>query len=375
MKSYLCTFRREVSCEKLGITSGQRQLFLELFQKMAYASSEKDYEDLYTELQKSAPREVKQYYDNNWHCIKNEWVLHFKAMSGSFLNSTNNRLESLNGKLKQVISRHSSLEQFIEHFFVTLTALRTERDHKAAILFQKVRVHQFGEGTPEMQYTQLLTSYASAYVTKQLSLVHKVKDITDNGDSTYSVPTSGGVVNVSLVDCDCLFRKSMSLPCRHIFALRKQLDQPLYDQSLCITRWTSEYYQKTQRIFLDTSCTASFNVSKVASKPTRALSQHQKYRKAVALTSELASIASEASGNHFARRLKLINKLIHHWKCGDEVAIKEIGNDKILIFNLLLHVCIHNIESDDSSSENDCSSDNEVEVFNESIPDESIHVP
>ena len=114
----LRTFRREVSCEKLGITSGQRQFLLELFQKMAYTSSEKEYESLYAELQKSAPREVRQYFDDNWHCIKSEWVLHFKAVSGSFLNSTNNRLESLNAKLKQVISRHSSLEDFINHFLL-----------------------------------------------------------------------------------------------------------------------------------------------------------------------------------------------------------------------------------------------------------------
>ena len=160
-------------------------------------------------------------------------------------------------------------------------------------------MHQFGEGTPETLYLQLLTSYASAYVTKQLSLVrtHKVRDIADNG-GTYSVQTSGGVVTVSLIDCDCLFRKSILLPCRHIFALRKQLKQPLYDQSLCNSRWTSEYYQKTQRLFLDTSCAASANVHEVTSKSTRTLSQHQKYRKAVALTSELASIASEASGHH-----------------------------------------------------------------------------
>ena len=55
-----------------------------------------------------------------------------------FLNSTNNRLESINGKLKQVITHHNSLEDFVTNFFVILTALRTERDHKVAVMFQKV---------------------------------------------------------------------------------------------------------------------------------------------------------------------------------------------------------------------------------------------
>ena len=38
-----------------------------------------------------------------------------------FLNFTNNRLESINGKLKQVISCQSSLAEFVLKFFVILT--------------------------------------------------------------------------------------------------------------------------------------------------------------------------------------------------------------------------------------------------------------
>ena len=83
-----------------------------------------------------------------------------KSSCGSFLNATNNRLESINGNLKQVISRHSSLEDYISCFFVILTALRTERDHKAAVVFQKVKVVPYNQGSPESEYSKLLTSYA-----------------------------------------------------------------------------------------------------------------------------------------------------------------------------------------------------------------------
>ena len=79
---------------------------------------------------------------------------------------TNNRLESVNGKLKQVISCHSSLEEFILKFFIILTSLRTERDHSAAIAVQKVKVHHFSSDSPEAIYCELLTNYASSFVTK-----------------------------------------------------------------------------------------------------------------------------------------------------------------------------------------------------------------
>ena len=46
----LCSFRREIVCEKMGITSGQRQSSLEIVQKMAYAATEEEYELLHDQL-------------------------------------------------------------------------------------------------------------------------------------------------------------------------------------------------------------------------------------------------------------------------------------------------------------------------------------
>ena len=152
----LRSLRREITCQKMGITPGQRSLSLELLQKMAYASTESEYSNLYGQLLRDAPIEVVKYVDENWHPIKNEWVLGLKSCCGSFLNNINN--SSINGKLKQVIKRHSSLEDFISHFFVILTTLRTERDHKAALMFQKVAVQPFPDNSPESNYSKFLTS-------------------------------------------------------------------------------------------------------------------------------------------------------------------------------------------------------------------------
>lgn len=51
----LRSFRREISCEKMGITSGQRQLSLELVQKMAYSSTEEEYAKVHSEFQRDVP--------------------------------------------------------------------------------------------------------------------------------------------------------------------------------------------------------------------------------------------------------------------------------------------------------------------------------
>ena len=148
----------------MGITSGERTLCLELIQKMAYAHSLEEYRQVCANFEKDAPREVLSYFKENWHPIADEWVLGMKFNGGSFLNSTNNRLESINAKLKQVINKNSSLEEFITNFFIILGALRTERDHRAAIMFQKVRVNPYTEDGPESKYTKLLISYATKFV-------------------------------------------------------------------------------------------------------------------------------------------------------------------------------------------------------------------
>ena len=271
----------------------------------------------------------KCYFNESWHSIKDEWVLGLKSACGSFLNSTNNRLESINGKLKQVITHHSSLEDFVTNFFVILTALRTERDHKAAVMFQKVKVQPFQEGAAEYDFVKHLTSYASSFVIKQIELASKVKQIRQTAgasdNDSYTVKTSQGEVQVSELKCACIFFQSMLLPCRHIFALRKMLKKPLFDPALCDNRWTFAYYRSTQRLFSSSSSLSSLAIATSETKHVRKLTQHEKFRKAVGLTSELASVTSYASTFHFRRRMKLLQQLINHWKNGEEVSLVEIG--------------------------------------------------
>lgn len=325
----LRTFKREISCEKLGITPGQRVCSLELLQKMAYASSENEYQALYDELQDTLPQQVIEYFNSNWHGIHGEWVLHGKAKSGSFLNSTNNRLESINAKLKQVIKRHSSLKDFVTSLFTIIQSLRLERDHKAATMIQKVKVCPFEKESAEAKYSEALTTYASAFVTKQLNLSYRLKDIVACDDGNYQVQN---VKPVNMNHCTCLFRQSMLLPCQHIFAVRRKLEQSLYNDSLYDKRWTQSYYCGTQRIFTNAEGLSSSTcaVTKEISNPVGILSEQQKYKNASVLALELADIASKASGVHYERRCEVIRRLIDYWKCGEEVSVAKLTHGKYM---------------------------------------------
>lgn len=117
------SFRREIVIDKMGITSGQLNLCLDMLQQMAYATSEEGYSDIYNRFCSCTPPTVVEYVRENWHPIHEQWVMGMKFSSGNFLNNTNNRQECINQKLKSVISHYSSLEEFIEKYFLILRVL------------------------------------------------------------------------------------------------------------------------------------------------------------------------------------------------------------------------------------------------------------
>lgn len=178
----LRSFRREITMEKMGITSGQRNMCLEMLQRMSYASSEQKYLELYAHFRNCAPPVVLQYFDAHWHPIRKQWTMGMKYSTGNFLNNTNNRLESLNAKLKSVISRYSSLETFIDKFFLILRVLRSERDHKASLSALKVPVtyHSITDAAL-VSYMKHLTPYSYKFVAKQMEL--KAKVVLAKGDN------------------------------------------------------------------------------------------------------------------------------------------------------------------------------------------------
>lgn len=163
----------------MGNTSGQRAMSLEIVQQMAYATSEEAYRDIYSRFCSYGPSIVVSYFNENWHRIHEQWVMGMKYVTGNFLNNTNNRLESINQKLKSVISSYSYLEEFSENFFLILRVLRSEREYKAALTVQKVLVvFHSSENDVSIRYIKYLTNYAYQFLAKQLLFKDEVNPFT-----------------------------------------------------------------------------------------------------------------------------------------------------------------------------------------------------
>lgn len=318
-------FKREITTEKMGISADERLQVLEIIQSMAHAATEEVYQDLYEQLMDTRFSAVKEYFIENWHLIRDEWVEGNKRKFSSFLNSTNNCLESINQKLKSVITKHSCLLDFHRDLQHCIASLRQERDHRGALIFQKrpVDLNEFGSG--ERLFFEQCTPYAFSQVRKQLSLVPKVEKFSEQPCGVYSVTTSEGCLSVTPTSCHYGFATSMKLPCRHLLALRDSLGLQLFDPDLCHKRWTKSYFHHSHRMFRQGVKASSednahpddfISITMEESSPVRkkVLSRHDKYRKAFSIAQKIADVASEASGKQFDERLACLKSLLDAWQ-------------------------------------------------------------
>ena len=108
----LRSFWHEITCDKLGLRSGEWDHILELITKLAYARSEEEYHEHYTSLLSTNLQSVI----TNLHCIRHEWVEAYKSVSFTLGEGTNNRIKSINSKIKSVCSRFGSLSPSLINF-------------------------------------------------------------------------------------------------------------------------------------------------------------------------------------------------------------------------------------------------------------------
>ena len=74
----LRTFRREITVEKTGITSSERERALEIIRDIFYLKPVDAYEANVNLLKVTEWKTVKDYFFDNWHLIKEQWVSCFK---------------------------------------------------------------------------------------------------------------------------------------------------------------------------------------------------------------------------------------------------------------------------------------------------------
>lgn len=303
------TFKKEISTTKLDITSAQRQIALEIIEKMVYCKNSSQYNVFYNELLNSCCNSVIEYFNNNWHSNKDEWMLGPKFRHYNFLNAVNNCLEWLSSKIKTIIEKYSCLTNFINNFFQLITVLNDENENKAAVLMYKRPVSTYEKESVLGMYFNFLTLYAFKFVKKQIE--------TKNNNENTNFETTP-------VTCNCESFSAMLLPCRHIFNERENKGLDLYDENLCHVRWTRNYYFQNHRLIKNENDENSGSTTAIVN-PTQTklvnLNQQQKFNKAWLLLKSLAKSISEEEDLQYHSKLRQLMQLKSAWEQGYAVKL------------------------------------------------------
>lgn len=250
ISTYIClfhtlkTFSRQIKTADMQITGQNKDEFLKILQKLAYSSSEQEYNEIYKIFCKTASNSVLKYFNDNWHNIFEEWTL-YNMTNGTMNNRTNNRLENLNGKLKLVIARKSTLVDFINSFFIWDESHKIETCAKALKnFFKKPPVNYYTHD--EQSYYDTLTDKGFEFVREELRAVNliTIKE-SDSSTQTCTIQSKSLTMDVSTTACQCAFYKSSLLPCRHLLATRKYFGLNLFLKDLCPVRWSNQFYKES----------------------------------------------------------------------------------------------------------------------------------
>ncbi|KAG8174278.1 hypothetical protein JTE90_021712 [Oedothorax gibbosus] len=311
----LKTFRREIPSRVPDISASVKEDILHIFTDLAYAASEESYDISYSKLVPLNIPHLEAYYNTNWHSIKNEWVLYAQNASFIFKNRTTNRVESLNEKIKQVVTRYSTLSNFFTDLMISVSSTNVERDHKALTISERVPVRNEDLDGTELQIRQTLTKFAADHVIDEYRASMKIT-FSNVGEDSANLCTKSRIITTTVSSCSCGGTTSMGLPCRHLMALRKLKALPVFEPDHCRQRWTRSYYLLSHPVYSTTiSSTEGQHAQVEAIKKTQ--TECQKYSAANKLTQEINSVLATMSKDkyiYYFEKLKEFHSLITNEK-------------------------------------------------------------
>ena len=106
---------REV--RKTALAQSERKLLISLCRKLVYAKTETYFEGYLANLTRQATAEFLAYYNKILHSVKKLWASYFTNNAVNLGNTTNNRTESHNEKIKSILTRNRAYQRLFKAFY------------------------------------------------------------------------------------------------------------------------------------------------------------------------------------------------------------------------------------------------------------------
>ncbi|OXU17032.1 hypothetical protein TSAR_001789 [Trichomalopsis sarcophagae] len=208
-------WKRQLS--KMNLSSKQKEFYLDELKKLAYAENINIYEYRLREMVKECPECILSYFFQNWDDIKLQWTC-YNEHHGTFYNRTNNRTESINQKLKQVIDKMNKMSnplQAVTHFFTWKNFHDNENKRKIMRNFGSILQREQSED--EKKYMNYLMDGPGEIVLNEIKNKNYITFDNDNQNNTiFTIAKSKR--ETTYKECNCTISIAYKLPCRHIFA-------------------------------------------------------------------------------------------------------------------------------------------------------------
>ncbi|XP_045773103.1 zinc finger SWIM domain-containing protein 3-like [Maniola jurtina] len=326
-------FRTAVTVESMQLKPLQRKNVLEILHNIAFSKSETQYDEWYERLISLNIPNVIQYYDDNWHCIKHEWVECFMSKHTTFNIEAINHLRSLNLKIKHVCQKFSDLESFFANFALILDRVKLKRQQTVHDMVLKKQVSFHETDSPANLYLNLMTPFAFSLISECLEKVDEF-DVTTDDFTQFQVCEKEDCENLHTVEiqqhsakCCCSLNVATTLPCPHIFAAMSILNMNLFDKNLIPDRFLKskyvECYSNTD-IHQDVEIKSeqgSQSGIKIRKATKRTLNTEQKYTIAMSKCEKIASIISKFNMNDFKTHCNHLDNIINLWRRRKQIAI------------------------------------------------------
>lgn len=384
----LCTyhvmniFRKKIPGKILKCNPKDGQEIILILQSMLYAKSEYQYMSLYEQLKKLQNSDLEKYFNENWHCIREQWVRQLKK-SVNYDTHTSNLVESFNKDIKNIIKDMTSIDGLFLGLKKAIRSWEDQIEHKNSYSALKVDAHSRNTGDfqeDERKYKKIMTDHGFNLFIRELKAANKaiLAGIFQENDSLFTLPAMNGFDSqqFSEINCSCSFYMQIRLPCRHMLSLWKYFNKCIFDEQQIPARWLKSYNCQMDNIISgspmqaaqtevihDTKddigvCSGLQNVTgnKVVYKKIlpktditifnsgnnikclseneaeqASLHRFERYREAEHLCMEAATILSIFSGISFQRKMATLREVISFWKEEKDVSITVSITSSIII--------------------------------------------
>lgn len=324
---------------QLSKSAQERDRMVSSFNEMLCAPTSQMFEEAHAEFLRYASEEARMYFEKNWAKIPEMWARHLCDALFTAGNNTTNRVESHNGKLKNILSSHEKLHDALHALLKVSDSMLHEARHQAALL-QTCEFYSYNaSGAIEKMCFKELTPYACALVNKEVTKMREnPPEVRQLAANLYTVSSACGntwhEVSIEKQTCTCTSFSRMGLFCRHFLATCEKYSI-VPDLKMAIrARWFKSYQlgymaDKTEP---DSSQepTEMCPVEEIATMPGPSyekMNRSQRFSFAMRTFKAMADHLADCPTDIFTARLGLLEEIHTGWLKGQEIVMATGNSD------------------------------------------------